>query len=380
MDSGINKSFQDCFGNLADPRVDRTKRYPLIEILFVVICGSICGADSWRDFTDFGKLKLPYLKKFYLFENGIPSKNTFARVLSAINAEQFKGKFLEWVKVIQLGLQEVVAIDGKTLRRSFDKAIGQNAIHLVSAFATSLNLVLGQEKISEKSNEITAIPELLKILEIKGAIVTIDAMGCQKEIAHKIREQEADYLLALKGNQGTLHEDVKLFIETEVAKNKSEKINFHEEVDGSHGRIDTRRYFVSDKIDWLNQKKEWKDLKSIVMVESTRDFGDKVTTEKRFYITSLSPDPKNIAHAIRAHWAIENSLHWVLDVTFREDDSRVREKNAVENMGLVRKIVFNMLQCAKKKFKDMSIRRLRKNAGWDNKTLNLILNSDLATA
>jgi predicted transposase YbfD/YdcC len=376
MEINENNGFLSCFGSLEDPRVERTKLHPLIEILFIVICGSICGADSWRDYVDFGKSKLNYLRKFFPYKNGIPSKNTFARVMSAIKPNEFKGRFLEWMKIIQTNLAEVIAIDGKALRGSFDNSIGQSSIYLVNAFATSLKLVLAQEKVSEKSNEITAIPELLNILEVKGAIISIDAMGCQKEVAKKIREKEADYVLALKGNQGNLHEDVKFFLEAEVAKGTSNKIATYEEIDGDHGRVVTRRYYVSDKIDWLEQKNKWKDLKSIVMVESTREIKNIKSKENRFYITSLSPNPRLIAHAIRSHWGIE-SLHWVLDVTFCEDDSRIREKNAVENMGLVRKIVFNILQTAKKKFKDMSIRRLRKKSGWDYDTLDTVLNTKL---
>lgn len=376
MKPNEQKSFQDFFDELEDPRVERTKLYPLTEILFVIVCAMICGSDSWRDFVDFGESKLPYLKRFFPFKNGIPSKNTFARVMSAINVEQFKKCFLEWMKTIQLGLKEVIAIDGKTQRGSFDHAKGQSALHFVSAYATSLKLVLGQEKVADKSNEITAIPELLTMLEVKGAIISLDAMGCQKEVAEQIREKQADYVLALKGNQSSLHEDVTLFLESEMAKPGSKEVAFHEEIDGEHGRIETRRYYVSEQINWLHQKNEWKDLKSIAMVESTRAIGARITTERRFYITSLTADAKLIAHAIRSHWAIENSLHWVLDVTFREDGSRIREKNAVENIGLVRKMALNLLQNAKKKFKDMSIRRLRKKAGWDDVTLDLILQAN----
>jgi predicted transposase YbfD/YdcC len=376
VDTYEQRSFQDFFDDLEDPRIDRTKLYPLIEILFIIICGMICGSDSWRDFVDFGESKLSYLRRFFPFKNGIPSKNTFARVMSAINVEQFKKCFLNWMKCTQVGLKEVIAIDGKTLRRSFDNAKGQAALHLISAYATSLKLVLAQEKVADKSNEITAIPELLNVLAIKGAIISIDAMGCQKEIAKQIREKEADYVLSLKGNQGTLHQDVKLFLESEIIKPNAKQIAFHEEMDGEHSRIETRRYYVSEQTQWLTQKNEWKDLKSIAMVESIREMGDKVSIERRFYITSLAADAKLTAHAIRSHWAIENSLHWILDVTFREDDSRIREKSAVENIGLVRKIALNLLQSAKKKFKEMSIRRLRKKAGWDDATLDLILQAD----
>jgi predicted transposase YbfD/YdcC len=368
--------FLDYFDDLEDPRVNRTKVYPLNEILFIVICAIICGADSWRDFVDFGETKLDYLKKFYPFENGIPSKNTFARIMSAINPAKFKECFVEWMRSVQIKLHDVIAIDGKALRHSFDDSKNQSPLFLVSAFASSLRLTLAQEKVSEKSNEITAIPKLLEMLEVKGAIITIDAMGCQKEIALKIREKEADYVLSLKGNHGKLHKNIKTFFESKI-NNGEESFNFYEETGKSHHRIENRKYYVTDAIEWLPNKDDWKDLKSIVMVQSTRETKKKVTVENRFYITSLSPKPELAAHAIRSHWAIENNLHWTLDVAFREDDSQIREKNAVENIGLVRKIGLNLLQTVKKVFKDMSIPRLRKKSGWDNKTLETVLMSKI---
>jgi predicted transposase YbfD/YdcC len=364
--------FLDYFDDLEDPRVNRTKIYPLNEILFIVICAIICGADSWRDFVDFGETKVDYLKKFYPFANGIPSKNTFSRVMSAINPIKFKECFLEWMRCVQIKVQDVIAIDGKALRHSFDHAKNQSPLFLVSAFASSLKLTLAQEKVSEKSNEITAIPKLLDMLEVKGAIITIDAMGCQKEIALKIREKEADYVLSLKGNHSKLHDNIKTFFESKV--NDGEAVfNTYEENDKGHGRIENRQYYITDAIDWLTKKEDWKDLKSIVMVRSTRETKKNVTVENRFYITNLSPDPKLAAHAIRSHWAVENNLHWTLDVAFREDASPIREKIAVENIGLVRKIALNLLQTVKKGFKDMSIPRLRKKSGWDNKTLETVL-------
>ena len=368
--------FLDYFDDLEDPRVNRTKVYPLNEILFIVICAIICGADSWRDFVDFGETKLDYLKKFYPFENGIPSKNTFARIMSAINPAKFKECFVEWMRSVQIKLHDVIAIDGKALRHSFDDSKNQSPLFLVSAFASSLRLTLAQEKVSEKSNEITAIPKLLEMLEVKGAIITIDAMGCQKEIALKIREKEADYVLSLKGNHGKLHKNIKTFFESKI-NNGEESFNFYEETGKSHHRIENRKYYITDAIEWLPNKDDWKDLKSIVMVQSTRETKKKVTVENRFYITSLSPKPELAAHAIRSHWAIENNLHWTLDVAFREDDSQIREKNAVENIGLVRKIGLNLLQTVKKVFKDMSIPRLRKKSGWDNKTLETVLMSKI---
>ena len=368
--------FLDYFDDLEDPRVNRTKVYPLNEILFIVICAIICGADSWRDFVDFGETKLDYLKKFYPFENGIPSKNTFARIMSAINPAKFKECFVEWMRSVQIKLHDVIAIDGKALRHSFDDSKNQSPLFLVSAFASSLRLTLAQEKVSEKSNEITAIPKLLEMLEVKGAIITIDAMGCQKEIVLKIREKEADYVLSLKGNHGKLHKNIKTFFESKI-NNGEESFNFYEETGKSHHRIENRKYYITDAIEWLPNKDDWKDLKSIVMMQSTRETKKKVTVENRFYITSLSPKPELAAHAIRSHWAIENNLHWTLDVAFREDDSQIREKNAVENIGLVRKIGLNLLQTVKKVFKDMSIPRLRKKSGWDNKTLETVLMSKI---
>jgi predicted transposase YbfD/YdcC len=367
--------FLDYFDDLEDPRVNRTKVYPLNEILFIVICAIICGADSWRDFVDFGETKFDYLKKFFPFRNGIPSKNTFARVMSAINPAQFKECFLEWVKQIQIDFQDVIAIDGKSIRGSYDHTKNQPAVHLVSAFATSLKLILAQEKVSEKSNEITAIPKLLELLEIKGAIVTIDAVGCQKQIAANIREKQADYIFSLKENQGKLHERIKFFFETKIPVDQQE-FEMYEETNKSHGRVENRKYYITDNIEWLPKKDEWKDFKSIVMVQSTREIRKNITVENRFYLTSLAPQPELVGKAIRSHWGIENSLHWVLDVTFREDDSRIKEKNAIENIGLVRKIALNLLQTVKQEFKDMSIRRLRKKSGWDNKTLETVLMSN----
>lgn len=373
MDISNNDVFANCFAIVSDPRINRKKLYPLEEVLFVVICGSVCGAESWRDFVIFGNEKLDYLRRFFNFENGIPSKNTFCRVMGILDPEQLKSSLLEWIKSLQQVLKGVIAIDGKTVRRSFDKALSQNAIHIVSAFATDLQLTLGQEKVSEKSNEITAIPKLLKLLDIAGTIITIDAMGCQKDIAKQIRDKEADYILALKGNHGNLNDDVRLFLESEVKKKNNEITSVFEEVDKGHGRLEKRTCYVTDKIDWLEERLKWKDLKSIVMIDSVREFKDKVEREQRFYISSLRADAKLLSQSIRAHWGVENKLHWVLDVTFREDDSRVRKDHAPENMSLIRRWTLNMLKTAQKKMKDISIKGLRKKAGWGNSTLDLVL-------
>jgi len=366
------------FDKLEDPRMDRKKLYPLPEILLVVLCGSICGAQSWRDFVTFGEEKLDYFRRFLPFKNGIPSKNTFARVLSSLDPKLFKQCFIAWVQSFQLALKEVIAIDGKALRKSFDKATEQSAIHMVSAFATSSKLVLGQEKVYEKSNEITAIPKLLDLLAIEGAIVSIDAMGTQKKIAKKIREKKADYVLSLKGNHSTLHDDIRLFLSTEIEKLHQDKshriVDQYEDHDKGHGRIEHRLCYVTDQLDWLEQRADWCDLKTIVMVESRVTVGDKTTTEQRYFISSLPANAKELAQAIRSHWAIENSLHWVLDVTMGEDLSRVRKDHAPENMAMVRHIVLNLLRGAKSQFrKDMSLKGLQKKAGWGENTLSAIL-------
>jgi predicted transposase YbfD/YdcC len=373
MSKDISKSFEDYFGNLKDPRIERTKLYPLSEILFVVLSGSICGAESWRDFVLFGEERLDFLQEYYSFENGIPSKNTFARVFAALDVDAFKQCFLEWVKSLQTLLNEVIAIDGKTLCNSADKSSGTKAIHMVSAFATGARLVLAQQKVDEKSNEITAIPKVLALLDLKGHIVTIDAMGTQKAIANQIIEQGGDYVLALKGNQGTLNEDVRTYLEAEVKKTGSSGITDHyQDIDKGHGRIETRRCFISNQVDWLSQKNQWAGLKTIVMLEETQESNGKSSTESRFFISSLPADAKRIANAVRSHWLIE-SMHWMLDVVFNEDQSCVRKDNAGENMALIRHITLNMLNNAKKKTKNIGIKALRKKAGWGDKTLRDIL-------
>lgn len=378
MPSRKTPAFLYHFDKLEDPRIDRKKLYPLSEILLVVLCASICGAQSWRDFVTFGEEKLDYLRRFLPFSNGIPSKNTFARVFSSVEPLAFKECFLCWVQSFQLALKEVIAIDGKSLRKSFDKANEQSAIHMVSAFATSTKLVLGQEKVNDKSNEITAIPKLLDLLEITGAIVSIDAMGTQKKIAKKIRQKKADYVLSLKGNHSNLHDDIQLYLSAEIKKHlkdRSSKITDHyEDFDKGHGRIEQRSCYVTDQLDWLEQKDKWCDLKTVAMVKSTVTVGQKTSTEERYFISSLEPNAKEIATAIRSHWAIENSLHWVLDVTLGEDNSRIRKDYAPENMAMIRHIILNLLRQAKGHFrKDMSLKGLQKKAGWGESTLDLIL-------
>ncbi|CDS47984.1 Mobile element protein [Polaromonas sp. CG9_12] len=374
MDGQVVEKFQEHFGKMKDPRVERTKLYPLEEILFVLLCGSICGAESWRDFVMFGQEKLDFLREYFPFSAGIPCKNTFARVSAALEPEQFRACFIAWAASLQTVPGEVIAIDGKTLCNSANACTGAAAIHMVSAFGTDSRLVLAQQKVAEKSNEITAIPALLDLLDVTGHIITIDAMGCQRSIAKKIRDRGADYVLALKGNQGTLNDDVRMFLESEVAKPVSMGISdTYSESDAGHGRVESRRCVVSSQIDWLEQKTAWSGLTSLAMIEETREFKGRISVERRFFISSLPANARQIAQAVRAHWAIENTLHWTLDVVFNEDRSTVRKDHAPQNMAIVRHVVLNILNTAKKQFKGIGVKTLRKKAAWGNENLRLIL-------
>jgi predicted transposase YbfD/YdcC len=371
----ILENFENCFEELEDPRIERKKLYPLKEILLVVLSGTICGVESWRDLVLFGQEKLEFLREYMPFKNGIPCKNTFSRVISALDPKKFRDCFIEWTKTLPRDEKEVIAIDGKTLCNSDNAKTSTPAIHVVSAFATGSRLVLAQEKVEEKSNEITAIPQLLELLDVKNQTITLDAMGCQKDIAKKIREKEADYVLALKGNQGALNNDVRLFLETEISKEKSTAISdTHIDTTKGHGRIETRKCVVSNDIKWLTQKDEWQDLQTLIMIEETRQTATKTSTERRFFISSLPANAHKIAHAVRSHWAIENALHWMLDVVFNEDNCRVRTGHGAQNMSLVRHFTLNMLRKAKPSFKkDTSLKALRKLAGWGNNHLRFIL-------
>jgi len=375
MEKSKLDSFLEYFSNLEDPRINRKKQYPLDEILLVVLCAVVCGAEGWADFKLFGDEKLDFLRIYLPFKNGIPSRNTYSRVFSLLNPESFKECFISWVKSFQKSMQEVIAIDGKTLRHSFDTTKDKPAIHMVIAFASKARLVLGQQKVNDKSNEITAIPELLRLLDIKGSIITIDAMGCQKEIAKNIVEKEADYVFSLKGNHENLFDDVKTFFEFgRKERFRDTSFDYHEELNKEHGRIDTRKCWISSQTDWIDQKDKWKGFNSIAMVESTRTIKDRTTVETRFFISSLPQNAKLFATVVRSHWGIENTLHWVLDMTFREDESRVREGNSAENMAIIRHTVLNMLQNSKKKdISTISIRALRKKAGWSNNALAQII-------
>jgi len=357
------------FANLKDPRVDRTKRHLLSDILTITLCAVICGADSWTDVEDFGICKEQWFKTFLKLPHGIPSHDTFGRVFAALDPEIFSTCFTQWISAVcEVSPGSLVAIDGKTLRRSFDRGSQQAAIHMVSAWVENYQLVWGQVKTEEKSNEITAIPKLLEMLALEGCIVTIDAMGCQKKIAEAIIEKKADYVLSLKGNQSTMAEEVKLFFDGALKTNwRDIPHDTHRTVHKGHGRIESRRYFVTSDVDWFADLPEWKGLKSFGMVESERQVGDAVTRESRFYISSLlGEDAKTFAQAVRGHWGIENKLHWVLDMAFREDESRVRKDHAAANLSIFRRIALNLLKQEPRK---RGINGKRKICGWDENYL-----------
>lgn len=369
----IGEGFLDYFEGLEDPRIERCKLYPMEELLFLSLCGMICGCEGFDDLEGFGETKLEFLRQYLPYKNGSPSDDTLRRFFRALNPKQFQECFAAWVNSFCGSLKDkVIAIDGKTSRHSFDGEA--KPLHLISAFATEARLVLAQEKVSEKSNEITAIPELLRWLDLKGAVISIDAMGCQKEIAAQIAE-EGDYLLGLKGNQLGMHQDVKLYFESELVKRENALASF-QTIEKGHGRIETRECFCSDTIEWLQERQPgWQKLQTIVCIRSTRQIQENTSTECRYYLSSLPCDPQRILAATRSHWAIENSLHWVLDMTFGDDQSRIRKDNAPMNMAIIKHITLNMINKIKKK--RQSVRRLRLMASWDNNVLASIVDQNL---
>ena len=366
-------SFINYFADLADPRQEDRCDHKLLDILFIAICAVICGADGFTDMEEFGLAKETWLRQFLELPNGIPSHDTFGRVLARLNPQAFQQSFLNWVRAVaDVTNQEIVPIDGKKLRRSHDRANGQRAIELVSAWTRSNRLMLGQVKVAEASNEITAVPQLLRLLALKGCIVTVDALNCQKETAAEILKQEADYVLALKGNHPNLQQEVEIFFDAIVNERSfGYEISRYETVDGEHGRIETRKYWQVNVPDYVKEKAAWPGLASLGMCEATRELNGQASGEKRYYLSSLGVDAKRFAEAARGHWSIENSLHWILDVVFREDDSRVRVGHAAENFGLLRRIAVNLLQQEKTLKRGVKTKRLK--AALDERYLLKVL-------
>ena len=369
MSKGIPGNLHEHFQGLEDKRRGAGKRHKLIDILTIAICGIICGADDWSGIEAYGQAKEEWLKGFLELPHGIPSHDTFGRVFSWLDPKAFEASFLSWVQeVMEITKGQVIAVDGKTVRRSHDHANGQEAIHIVSAWAQKNRLVLGQVKVDEKSNEITAIPGLLRVLDITGCIITTDAMGCQQEIAATVIEKGGDYILALKENQGHLYEDVReLFAGAIEVSFFDVEHTYAETANKNHGRIEVRECWAitdPDFTHYLRGFENWKGLRSLVKVSCQRQTSTGTSQDDRYFISSLKTPARQMLQAVRGHWSIENSLHWVLDIAFREDESRVRKDHAPENLSVLRHIALNLLK--QDLSKKLGIKNKRLVAAWNN--------------
>jgi predicted transposase YbfD/YdcC len=353
------------FDQVPDPRREtKNKLHALSDILCIALCAVLSGMDDWESVVEFGKAKMEWLRQFLPLTNGIPSHDTFGRMFSLIDPAAFESAFFEWANAARIGdMADVhLALDGKAARRSHrGVGVAGRALHLVHAWSCQAGLLLAQRKVDEKANEIVAIPEVLSLFDLKGVTVTIDAMGCQKAVAGQITEGGGNYVLALKGNQGTLHEDVRLFMESLADRcPEGQAVT----VEKDHGWIETRRVWASEDTAWLEQKPDWPGLRTLVMVEATREIGEKVTTERRCYIASLPADAEKIGRVVRAHWGIENSLHWVLDMAFNEDQSRTRIGHAAENLAIIRRFALNLLR--QNRISKLGLKNKRLRAAYDD--------------
>jgi predicted transposase YbfD/YdcC len=370
------------FKDLPDPRVQGRTDHDLIDVLVIAVCALLCGATGFDDMADFGQAKQAWFKTFLTLRNGIPSHDTFNRVFAALKPAAFLDCFLRWTQSLRQAVaHEIVAVDGKALRRAGPR--GQSARYLISAWAQSNRLVLGQLKVADKSNEITALPHLLRVLELAGCIVTVDAMGCQKTIAKEINEADADYVLALKGNQETVHAEVQSYLDDAILQQaagparktvapREPELAYTETVEKDHGRVEIRRYWQSGRLDWFADLEKWEGLRSVGVVESVRQVGAaEPTVERRYYLSSLAVDVAQFARAVRGHWSVENSLHWCLDVQMAEDQSRARTGHAAENLATLRRLALNLLKRDKTKKRGLKGKQL--NAGWDQDYLLRLL-------
>jgi predicted transposase YbfD/YdcC len=363
----------DFFRHIKDPRVERNKAYPLLEVIVITLLAVMAFAEGWEDIGKYGKAKEGWLRKFLPLKHGIPKHDVYRRVFTRLKPEAVSSCFMEWVRAIKRDIErEVIAIDGKTVRGSFNTRQGHKAIHLVSAWATKNRLVFAQVKTEEKSNEITAIPTLLEMIALKGCIVTIDAMGCQYKRADQIVAAGADYLFALKENQGTLYEDVRLYFEDVDLTRLDPNIATHTTFDVDHGRLESRFHGITADVSWLVERHPtWKSIKSIGVIDSKREIGDKVSFERRLYVSSLPPDPELFAVTGRSHWGIENSLHYVLDVAYREDGARIKTGEGPENWSYFRKIAMTVAR-ADRGSKD-SVKSRVKQMAWSDDYLERLL-------
>ncbi len=362
---------------LDDPRCAGKVEHRLVDILVIAVCAVIACAESWEDVALYGRSKEAWLRRFLELPNGIPSHDTFRRVFMLIDPDAFEACFTAWAQGLAvLGEQEVVAIDGKTVRRSFDRGREQGPLHLVSAWASGQGLVLGQRQVDGKSNEITAIPELLDALELEGTLVTLDAMGCQKAIAQRILDRRADYLLGLKANHGKAYAAVQSHFESLCFQRGATLRPVADAFDETHGRAVRRRAFASPEAASLPALAAWPQLRTVLAIESIRHLNgqSKVDTEVRYFLSSSAADAPLLAQAVRRHWSVENNLHWVLDVNFREDESRLRDPAAVRNMALLRKIALNLV--SRDRSTKNSLRAKRKRAAWDDDYMGKILASN----
>ena len=363
--------FLNHFARMDDPRQAGKVLYPLNEIFLLVLCAVISGADGWTSIALYGHKKISLLRRFLPYEHGTPSHDQLGILFSRLDMEAFQRCFAAWVSSLHEAFGDVVAIDGKTLRRSFDVADGKAAIHMISAWSCEHHMVLGQRKVDDKSNEITAIPELLSLLALQGAIVTIDAMGCQRTICQQIIDNDADYIISLKGNQGNLRNDVELFFDEYLERGIGENFTSSSQaIEADHGRIETRQCTVCTEVGWLATRHDWPGLNAVIMTQYTREVKGNTETVRRFYIASKVAAAEQIAQYIRSHWQIENSLHWVLDVTFRQDNCRIRKGNAAANFATLHHAATNLLRNNGKK---ISLPQKRRSAAWDDDYMEAII-------
>lgn len=358
------------FQDLPDPRVQRTRRHELVDILVISVCTLLCGGESFNDMEEFGHCKQEWFKQFLKLPNGIPSHDTFNRLFQALDPKAFVACFIAWTQSLRAAVdEEIVAMDGKALRRALKR--GQSPPVMVSAWARENGLVLGQLQVSDKSHELTAVPELLRALELAGCIVTLEAMGCQKNIAREIIEADAQYVLALKGNQTKAHEEIKSYLDDAIDRGAGELVS-HQTVEKDHGRFEQRTYWQSDQLDWFADRGKWEGLQSVAVVEHHRQVGEEpATIERRYYLSSLPVDAPRLARAIRGHWSVENSCHWSLDVSLGEDQSRARTGYAAENLASLRRLALNLLKS--ENTRKRGIKGKQKSASWDHSYLLRLL-------